>query len=377
MRVTERQLNRATLARQLLLEREPLSVLDAIKRVVALQAQEAASPYLALWNRVAGFDARDLHDAYVNHDVVKASLMRITLHAVHAEDYPSFHAAMVPSLRASRLHDNRFKALGLTIEDADEVVPEVLAHLSEPRTGAEIEALLSEKFGELPKPGLWWALRTFAPVVHAPTSTVWTFVQRPAYVAARTKPLAGERSTHLERLALRYLEGFGPASVADLSQFTLLTRAVVRETLQSLGDRVRRLEGPGGVTLFDVPLGAIPSADVAAPPRLMAMWDSTLLAYTDRSRIIPPDYRQVVIQNNGDVLPTVLVDGYVAGVWRAVEGGIEVTAFHKLSKAVWDGLACEATALAAFLADRDPKVYSRYQRWWTALADRETRALTG
>jgi len=179
----------------------------------------------------------------------------------------------------------------------------------------------------------------------------------------------------LQRLALRYLEGFGPASVADFSQFTLLTRAMAREALQGLGGLVRRLEGPGGVELFDVPVGSIPAGDTDAPPRLMAMWDSTLLAYADRSRIIPPDYRRVVIQNNGDVLPTVLADGYVVGVWRPIEDGIEVTAFHRLPKEVWAGLEVEAASLLTFLGDRDPRLYSRYHRWWDRLSHGETLVL--
>ena len=108
----------------------------------------------------------------------------------------------------------------------------------------------------------------------------------------------------------------------------------------------------------------------------MAMWDSTLLAYSDRSRIIPPEYRTLVMRNNGDVLPTLLVDGYVAGVWRPVEGGIEASAFHRLTADDWNGLAAEARALVAFLADREPTVYRRYAHWWTkGLPNAEVRIL--
>ncbi len=105
----------------------------------------------------------------------------------------------------------------------------------------------------------------------------------------------------------------------------------------------------------------------------MPMWDSTLLAYADRSRIIPEEYRRIVIRQNGDVLPTMLVDGYVAGVWRPLEGGIEATAFHPLSDAAWSGLETEARGLVAFLADREPAVYRRYAHWWSALPEREVR----
>jgi hypothetical protein len=109
----------------------------------------------------------------------------------------------------------------------------------------------------------------------------------------------------------------------------------------------------------------------------MAMWDSVLLAHVDRSRVLPPDYRRLVIRSNGDVLPTLLVDGHVAGVWRAVEGGIEATAFHRLPEDAWEGFADEARGLVALLADRDPLVYRRYDHWWSKLPGGETRLLPG
>jgi hypothetical protein len=105
------------------------------------------------------------------------------------------------------------------------------------------------------------------------------------------------------------------------------------------------------------------------------MWDSALLAYLGRTRLLPTAYRKVVIRNNGDVLPTLLVDGLVAGVWRPVEGGIEATAFHRLPKDAWAGLEAEANALTAFLADRDPTVYRRYGRWWASLPAAQVRVL--
>jgi hypothetical protein len=108
----------------------------------------------------------------------------------------------------------------------------------------------------------------------------------------------------------------------------------------------------------------------------MAMWDSSLLAYADRGRMLPPAYRQLVIRRNGDVLPALLVDGYVCGVWRPTEGGIEATAFHELPDANWDGLAAEASALATLLTARDPAVYRRYARWWATLPSAEVRTLS-
>jgi hypothetical protein len=167
----------------------------------------------------------------------------------------------------------------------------------------------------------------------------------------------------------RYLCGFGPATVLDMNQFSMLPRTTIREALALLD-----LVEDGGY--YDLPGRTVPDGDTPAPPRLMAMWDSTLLAYADRSRVIPDAYRKLVIRNNGDTLPTLLVDGYVAGVWRPAEDGrIEMTAFHALDEAQWAGLAGEAAALRKLLGDREPQVYKRYARWWSGLPAHDVRTV--
>lgn len=375
--LTARQLNRATLGRQLLLRREQLDVVDGVHRVVALQAQEPASPYVALWNRLVDFGPRDLDRAFADGSIVKATLMRTTLHAVGAADYPAFHQAMQPSLRASCLGDPRFTRAGLSVSEAEALIPHLVEFGASPRSNADIEAWLDDRLGELPKSSVWWALRRFAPFVHAPTSPTWSFGPRPSYVAARQGSRPADDAAAVQHLVVRYLDGFGPASLKDIAQFSTKYVSPIRDALDALAERLVRLEGPDGAVLFDVRGGLLPAEDSPAPPRLMAMWDSTLLAYADRSRIIPPDVRTLVARNNGDVLPTLLVDGYVAGVWRTVDGGIEATAFHPLSDEAWDGLEVEALALIAFLADREPIVYRRYAHWWSKLPGSEVRVLSG
>lgn len=381
MKITARELNRSTLARQLLLRREALGVGDAVRRVVALQAQHAASPYVALWNRIAGFDPAGLDAAFTAREVVKSTLMRLTLHAVHAQDYRPFREAVQPSVRAARL-GSRFTVSGLTAEDADVLVPELLDFADRPRTTAECEAWLGDRLGAAPQPGAWWGLRQYAPLLHAPTGAPWSFGERPSYVAPpnrpRTVPADPEVSQEsLRTLVLRYLEGFGPASVADAAQFSMVQRARIREALRALelAGKLERLTGPDGEELFDVQGAPRPPEETPAPPRLMAMWDSVLLAYADRSRVVPPQYRRLVARMNGDTLATLLVDGQVAGVWRPAGAGIEATAFHPLPDEVWEELAGEARSLTAFLADREPEVYRRYGHWWSKLPSSETRML--
>jgi len=370
-----RALNRATLARQLLLERRPVGIVEAVRQIVAVQAQEPASPYLALWNRITDFDPAHLDAAYARRAVVKASLMRVTLHVVTATDYPDFHHAVERSLRAFRLSDRRFAELGLSADEIADLLPALLDFAAEPRTNAECQAMLDARMGIRPEPGLWWALRPFAPLIHAPTGGPWSFGPRPSYLSGRTGAPPADRAESLRRLTVRYLEGFGPASVADIAQFTRLPRTAVREALTSLVGELERLDGPEGVELVDRPGQPRPAEDTPAPPRLLGMWDSLLLAYADRSRTTPPDYRKVVTRTNGDLLSTLLVDGLVAGVWRPVDGAIEASAFHPLTEAAWAGLEVEARSLLRLLGTRDPDVYRRYRRWWAQLPGAEVRRL--
>ncbi|MFF0138897.1 winged helix DNA-binding domain-containing protein [Streptomyces sp. NPDC005227] len=365
MTPTARQLALATLDRQLLLRRERLDVADVVRRICALQAQSPASPYVALWNRVDGFVPEDLDAAFAERRIVKATLMRITLHAVHAEDYDAYRAAMLSTLRASRLYDRRFTATGLTPADADAVLTELAELLRSPRTGAEVENHLKSRFGEHAH-RMWWALRTFAPVHHVPTAGPWSFGQPNTYRAAPTPSGAAPREADegVQQLLLAYLRAFGPASAQDFARFTLLTRPAISQALQQLSEQVVRLPGPGRAALFDLAGATLPAEDTPAPPRLLPMWDSTLLSHAVPGRLMPLEYRPVVVRRNGDVLPCLLVDGEVAGVWRATDGGLELTAFRTIGKAAWRSLTEEAERLSAFLADRDPAVYRRYGHWW-------------
>lgn len=196
-------------------------------------------------------------------------------------------------------------------------------------------------------------------------------------------PATGDPAPSNRHLVRRYLEGFGPATAAVVSQFTFLRKPAVVAAIEALA-RDGEVEVDG--KLLDVPGGLRPDEDTPAPPRLLAMWDSVLLAYADRSRVIPDEHRAHVIRRNGDVLPTLLVDGRVVGVWRPdpadpadptdpAGGRIEATAFEPLSDDAWAGLAAEAAALHRFLADRDPAVYRRHWRWWDTLPSVDVRVL--
>ncbi len=166
--VSDAELNRATLARQLLLHRIELDPVTAISRLFALQAQEPPSPYLALWTRLKDFDPPALDHAFASWAVVKATLMRMTLHVVAAEDYPSFWAAHAGSLCRARTRMVRFAAQDSPPERIDELLAQAVAFAAQPRSNADMKAYLDDWAGPLGDLGWWWALRAFAPVIHAP-----------------------------------------------------------------------------------------------------------------------------------------------------------------------------------------------------------------
>lgn len=363
--VTARQLNRATLERQMLVQRRYREIPDAVRELAALQAQEPASPYLALWNRLSGFASADLDRAFGSGAVVKATLIRMTLHAVERHDHAAYYPAIRERIRAGRVGDPRFTVDGLTGEQADALIPALCAYTRrQARSEKEIRAHLADQLGRDDAAGVWWALRTYAPLRHAPAGAPWTFRTGVPASFRAAGPQWQQTTAHdgAVLLATRYLNAFGPATVADLAGFTGLTRTAARGAIEQAGPV--RLTGPGEQQLYDVAGRGLPDPDLPGPARLLPMWDSTLLAYADRSRILPSAYRPEVIRRNGNVLPTVLVDGRVAGVWRVLGDQVEVSAFARLPRPVWAELTVEAAALLDLVRERDPALYGAYHHWW-------------
>jgi hypothetical protein len=364
------ELNRATLARQMLLKRRKLDPVEAIERLVALQAQEPASPYIALWTRLAGFRAETLDKAFHDRRVVKSTLMRVTLHAVSARDYTRFWPAMMPSLRLWR--QRILKRLDMEVE-LDDLAEKALAYASEPRTGPELRAYLPplDAVGPTGQQDAFWAIRPQAAFVMTPSEVPWSFGRRPSYIAARSwldLPMASEEEG-LNHLIRRYLAGFGPATLGDISQFTGIERSRLKPALARLAPELRTFHDEQERILYDVGDGPLPRAETPAPVRFLPMWDSLKLAYEDRSRVIPEAYRKRILQMNGDWLPTFLVDGYAAGLWRSevsADGSTTIRwqPFHKLPRAVDDRLVEEAERLAAFVQPLEPTVYKRYATTW-------------
>lgn len=323
--IDARTLNRATLERQLLLRRVDLPVVDAVSRLCALQAQAFPSPYLALWTRLRGFTADLLDTAFDVGSVFKLTLMRGTLHVVTARDLLKVWAAY-----ARVLHSDA--------------------------AGGPADA-------------------EFVATVRVPDDVPWRFTARStqqAIALAAAPPHSREESQR--QLTRSYLAAFGPARVHDVARFLGFTVGTAKRVVA--GMELLRDEDERGRELLDLHGRTLPDAGTPAPARFLPMWDSMLLAYHDRARVISDDDRRQVIRVNGDLLPTVLVDGTVAGVWiPQPDGAIEVRAFRELPDPAWAELAAEAGALRTFLATREPTVYTRYRHWFTRLPRLETRVL--
>ena len=349
--LTLRELNRATLARQLLLRRRRMPVTKAIERTAALQAQWPPSPYIGLWSRMDEFLPDALVRAIARRRVVKATLMRTTLHLVSAADYLAY-AGIYRERRIAEL-GRQLAALGEDANLAEE--GERLASLAaeRPRTRPELLALLGRPKLRIEErsPWLaWYGLVAYAGLVTGPSSSAWrahtaggTYVPARAWLGAdgASGPLAAE---HLVR---RYLAGFGPASRRDIAQWTGLPLGLVDSGLERLA--LRRFGDELDRELVDLLRAPIPAADAPAPPRFFPRWDSLLLAHDIRTRVFPDEYRRTIIERNGDVAETFLVDGFVAGQWKVEGGRVRLLPFAPLPRVARRQVEEEATRLEAFL----------------------------
>jgi hypothetical protein len=343
------QLNRATLARQLLLERAPVSCVAAVERLCGLQAQEPAPPFVGLWSRVRDFETGQLHEALHARELVRATLMRGTLHLVSADDFAAMRAPLQPVLsQAMRALGSRAEGLEL-----DEVLPAARALLDErPRNFNELRALLVQAFPGVNERALGYATRMSLPLVMVPTSDRWAFPAQADFTLAETW-LARELSDDgaPDALVRRYLAAFGPATAADAMAWSGLKG--LGPVIERMRPSLRVFRGPGGRELFDLADAARPGEDVVAPARLLPEFDSLVLAHADRSRLIADEHRSAIVTKNLRVRATFLLDGFVAGTWawerkKKSSVALRLTPFARLPKRSRTALVDEAQRLLAF-----------------------------
>jgi hypothetical protein len=347
-------LNRALLARQLLLRRVRRPVSEVLAHLVGLQAQSPDAPYYGLWSRLAGFRTAELAELLTGRGAVRATMLRGTLHAVTSDDCLALRMLAQPTqeraVRTNTDYDGE-RVAGRPVAELLAVVAELLAEA--PATAAELRIRLAERWPGCAAEPLSFAALSLLPTVQVPPRGIWGSGGLPRLSPVRTwlgRPVhpAPDRAT----LVSRYLAAFGPATAADLATWSGLTG--VRPLLAELRPELVVFRDERGRELFDLPEAPRPAASTPAPVRLLAPYDNVLLAHADRTRILPERYRDRLRSKNAVVPGTVLVDGFVAGLWAVTRPAgatvLTVRPFRSFSARQDAQLRREAAALAEFAA---------------------------
>jgi hypothetical protein len=345
--LSTRALNRALLARQLLLERSRGSLTGALERVAGLQTQYAPSAYIALWSRLEGFRRDALTKALHQRRAVQATLMRSTIHVVSARDFPLLATAIRGPRREWWTRVQRRQIEGVDMEDVARRVRKFLANGPRPRRELE-EFIREEGFPRIAAA----SVGMLVDLIRVPPSGTWE--QRRADVYALADDwIATSDATETEsqaHLTKRYLGGFGPASLGDISSWAGLPTTIIRSVTDGL--RLRRFRDELGGELLDLPRAPLPDPDTPAPIRFLPTWDATLLVHARRTQILPERYRNLVFNTKTPhSVSTFLVDGAVAGTWRYDGGRIRLEPYEPVPRSVRRELDDEASRLATFHAD--------------------------
>ncbi len=348
-----RALNRALLGRQLLLRRWKLPALEAIGRLAGMQAQAPNAPYVGLWTRLKDFRHDELARLITDRRVVRIALMRGTVHLVGARDCLTLRPLVQPVFdRDLRVNGNYRPAISGMDTAALMSVGRGLVE-ERPRTNAELRRLLHQRWPDRDAASLAYALRNLLPLVQVPPRGIWGAGGLPTLTTAEAwlgRPLEPDPSP--EEIVMRYLAAFGPATVRDVQVWSGLTR--LHEVVERVRPRLRTFRDEHGNELFDLPEAPRPDPDTPAPPRFLPEYDNVLLAHADRTRIVADDYRKRLMTVNGQIVGTVLLDGFVRGTWkirgRRGTATLVVTPFKRLSKRDTAALSKEGARLLAFAA---------------------------
>jgi hypothetical protein len=353
--LSRRALSRATLARQLLLERQRMPALAAIEHLVGMQAQAPDAPYVGLWTRLAGFQQVELAQLIDERAAVRATLMRATIHLVSARDCLALRPLLQPML-ARRFSSSPFWRTMVGMDMPALLEAGRLLLEERPRTRAELGSLLSERWPDRDAASLAYTLSYLLPLVQVPPRGIWgasgppTWATIEAWLGRSLDPVPS-----LGDMVLRYLAAFGPASVKDIQAWSGLTR--LHEVVEQLRPSLRSFRDEQGRELFDLPGAPRPDPETPAPPRFLPEYDNLLLSHDDRSRAIDDGRHPPLFPGNGGVLGSVLIDGFFRATWKITRrrdsATLTIEPFEGLSHHDRDALAQEGLRLLAFVAGED------------------------
>jgi hypothetical protein len=360
--LTKRELNRALLARQMLLRRQEVAAEDVIERLVGMQAQVPNDPYLALWTRIEGFQTADLARLFEQRLVVRAGLMRGTIHLVTARDCLYLQQVTRPVMDRMFFTGSPYgrNLKGLDIEEVVAVGRKLLE--TGPRTRAELRPLLAERWPEHDPGSLAYAVTYLLPLVQVTPRGIWGKSGQAAWALTETwldRKLKADATP--DEMVLRYLAAFGPASVMDIQAWSGLTK--LREITAGLDVRV--FKDGNGRELLDIGDAPLPDPDTPAPPRFFPEYDNVFLGHADRTRIFSGTYADVAFPR-GSFKGTFMVDGFLSGFWSidAARGSILIIEpIFKLPRSDSTALVEEGSRLLAFLLpdadDLDVRIEAR------------------
>jgi len=333
-RVSQRQLNRWTLARQMLLQRVAIDAVTAIERLAGMQAQYSPSPYIGLWSRLSDFKREELKVAVLEDRVLKATLMRGTLHLVSGQDFGRYRVA---SRSPYHVHTQMVQQLRERGIDVDAVREEIVAAVRQrPLKRMEIRTIARHRIpDDLPEWAAWSTVALSGDLINVQDDARFGYFGGSRYRLAPED--ASEPDGALRHVATAYFAAFGPATRADLAQWSGQSVRSFAAALDGLG--LVSLRADDGRVLLDLPNAPRPEPDTPAPVRFLPKWDNLLLAYAGRERVLPEPYRKIIIRKNGDVLPTFLLDGLVAGTWEASLRGPAVLTLSPLGPMSHDNRA--------------------------------------
>lgn len=341
-----RRLNRALLARQLLLARQPIGAAEAIARVGGLQAQATVPPFVGLWTRLADFQEAELQQLIDTRAVVRATMMRHTIHFVGAEDYRWLRPTIQPALDANFGAQTGKRLAGV---DLDPFLAAARREFAKgPLTFAEVKELIRALDPDGHIDALAYGVRTRLMLVGVPNGTRWRFGGRAPFVPAESWIGKRMRRPDPRAMVRRYLAAFGPATPADTTAWSGV--GGMRAVFDGMRDELRTFRDERGRELFDVPDAPLPPEDVDAPVRFLPEYDNTLLGHRDRTRVIADAYRPRVYLTAGRMVGTVLVDGFAAAAWRIAGSELAIEPFRKLAKAEREAIEPEAESLRAWLS---------------------------
>jgi hypothetical protein len=313
--IGRRALNRATLARQHLLQRVAMPAAEMVEHLVGMQAQVPRNPYLGLWSRLEGFRPEELEGLLVGRRAVRTGLLRATIHLVTADDCLRLRPVLQPVLDRAFASGSPF-GRNLAGVDVDGVVAVGRALVEEkPRTAVELRRLLGERWPDCDRQSLAAAVTYRLPMVQVTPRGLWHTSSQPAWTTTDVwldRPLAD--GLGLDALMVRYLAAFGPASVPDMQRWCGLTR--LREVADRLRPQLLVLRDDAGRELFDLPDAPRPDPASPALPRFLPEYDNVLLGHDDRSRFLPDQAVVTGREGVNGVQGSVLVDGLFAAFWN-------------------------------------------------------------